>query len=131
MNIKSEKGFTGIEISISIVVIFIFTTIIAILCYNINSASEEIELKSTALDIALQGIETMKNKTITELNSISTNETKEQEIEEGFTREISIIDYADIANTATRDIVKKVTVTVKYKFKKQIEKVELSTIISK
>ena len=131
MNIKSEKGFTGIDISIAIIVIFIFSTLIALLCYNINSRSEEIELKSKALELAIEEIEKMKNKTISQLNTLNTSYTTEQEIQEGFSREISIIDYHDIKPSADSNIVKKVTVKIKYKFRKQIETIELSTIISK
>ena len=131
MKIKNENGFTGIDAAIAIGVLFIFVTLIAVLSYNFNSSLEEAELKSQALEIAVEQIEKMKNKTITELNTENTEYRQEQEIQTGYTSKIDVIDYADITTGKVRDIVKKITVTIKYKFKKQIQSVELSTIISK
>ena len=42
MKLRSEKGFTGIEIAVSVVIIFIFVSIIAILNYRISSTAKEI-----------------------------------------------------------------------------------------
>jgi len=35
--IRSQKGYTGIDIAISVIVIFIFVSLIAMLIYNFNS----------------------------------------------------------------------------------------------
>ena len=61
---KSEKGYTGVDIVISVIVLFIFVSIIATLSYSFNSSAKEIELKSKATEIAITQIETMKNITI-------------------------------------------------------------------
>lgn len=138
MRFRSEKGFTGIEISISIVLIFIFVSIIAILTYNFNSASKEVELRSEATYIAIDEIEKMKNLGFEEIaNRSQANgnqvyvDTEEVTGKEGFYREIIIEDYADINPGKIPGIVKKVTVQIKYMFKGNEQKVELSTILAK
>ena len=71
MNIKSEKGFTGVDIAISVVVLFIFVSLIAMLSYNINSSSKEIEYKSEAIYIAIDEIEKFKNIAFEEIEDVN------------------------------------------------------------
>ena len=137
MNIKSEKGYTGIDIAISIVVLFIFVSIIATLSYNFNSSAKQIELESEATQIAIYEIEKMKNIDFEDIKDISvangnseyypTEETEKQ----GFYKRIIIQDYADIEADKTSGLVKKVTVQIKYMFKAKEQIVELSTVLSK
>ena len=133
MKIKRENGITGIDISIAVVVIFLFISIISVLGYNINSNFQEINLKSEAIQIAIEEIENMKEKTIEDFETEDSSYRDLAEIEEkkGFWREIIVEDYADINPEADRNLVKKVTVKIQYKFKKEVQDVELSTIISK
>ena len=139
MNRKSEKGFTGIDIAIAVVVLFLFVSLIAFLSYGINSLTKEIELKSTATEIAVEEIENLKsqwdfediaNRSIANGNS---EYIKAEEITnpKGFYRTITIEDYADKAEGKTPGLVKKVTVKIQYMFKGNEEGVELSTIFSK
>lgn len=130
MHFKNEKGYTGIDIAISVVVLFIFVSLIAFLSYGFNSSAKEIELKSQALSLAIDEIETIKS-TIT-MENIHTLETATQETStQGFYRTITVEDYADIAPTKTRGLVKKVTVKIQYRFQTKQQMVELSTIVTK
>lgn len=60
MRIKEEKGLTGIDIAISIVLITIFIALIANLIANINLNSEDTERKTIATSYAVQEIERIK-----------------------------------------------------------------------
>ncbi len=150
MKIKKENGYTGIDIAISIVVLFIFVSIIAFLSYNINSNSKEIDLKTQALDIAVDEIEQIKNDNFERFNGINKNSSQDvygnelgkkdsegnilsgkKEVKEGFYRTIFVEDYNDMQSEKIANIVKKITVVVSYKFKGNIQTVELSTILSK
>ena len=141
MRIKSEKGFTLIDIGTAIVVIFIFITLISILIYQFNSSYDEIKIESEAVELAIKEIEKIKMKSIENLESELNEENIEygnneenaklQEIKEGFYRQIIIEDYHDIDPTKEQDIVKRIKVQVKYKFKKQEHTIELATLISK
>ena len=133
MRIKSEKGFTLIDIGTAIVVIFIFITLISILIYQFNSSYDEIKIESEAVELAIKEIEKIKMKSIENLESELNEENIEygnneenaklQEIKEGFYRQLIIEDYHDID--------KRIKVQVKYKFKKQEHTIELATLISK
>ena len=140
MKLRSEKGFTGIDISISVVIIFIFVSIIAALIAQVNSKSREISLKNDATYIAINEIEKVKSNGLEEYvgkseadgnNVICENE--EIENEEGFYRTITVLDYADVEKDEAieKDIVKKVTVKISYMYRNEEQKVELSTIVSK
>ena len=129
MNIKSEKGYTGIDIAISVIVIFIFISLISMLSYNFNSTSMEIEYKAKALDLAITEIETMKTKTWQDITTEETSYRETTQIQEGYYRTIIVEDYNDIDSSKIAQILKKITVRIEYKFKKTIKKVELSTLI--
>ena len=60
MLIKEEKGLTGIDISISVIVITIFIAMIANLIANININFEDTERKTKAVSYAIQEIEKIK-----------------------------------------------------------------------
>ncbi len=138
MKLRSEKGFTGIEIAVSVVIIFIFVSIIAILNYRISSTAKEIELKSDATYLAINEIESVKSDSFSKYdnrsekngNSIIVNN---EEIKEGYYKTISVIDYTDLPGNEnkTENIVKKVTVKVSYMFKAKEQTVELSTVVTK
>lgn len=133
--IKSEKGITGINIAVSIVILFIFVTLIAIMLYNITSSTKEIELQSKAMVYAVEEIEYLKTEGF---NNLPEENTDEEEIldEEGkgtsFYKKILIEDYADKdEENLVPGIVKKVTVQIKYIFKGQEKSEELSTVLTK
>lgn len=134
---RKENGYTGVDIAISLVVISIFVTIIGTLVFNFSSSKDEMEYKSQALDYAINIIEDIKTKKIEEI-------TEENEVEiinnedghTGFYKKVDVTDAinieGDFANRAKiENLVKKVTVTISYKFRKQIKSIELSTVISK
>lgn len=144
MKFKSEKGYTGIDISVSIIVLFIFVSIIATLSYNFNSSVKEVELKSEATAIAVDEIENMKlldfeeieNRSIANGNSQyipidNTKDSEEIDGKEGFYRTIIIEDYADIQADKVPGLVKNVKVQIRYMFKGKEEMIEISTVLTK
>ncbi len=62
MHIKEEKGLTGIDIAISVILLTIFIAFIANLISNINLKSEETKRKTEATSYAVQEIENIKAK---------------------------------------------------------------------
>lgn len=129
---KSEKGYTGIDIAISVVVLFIFVSLIATMSYQFNSSVNAVKLKSEAAEIAVEEIEKLKNElTFDEIKNMRNYEYANEEIKTGFFETILIQDYADVNSEKTPELVKKVTVKIQYKFKKNIQTIELSTIVSK
>ena len=143
MSLKKENGFTGVDISIAIIILFIFVSIISTLSYQFNTSNKKIQTRGEAIEIAIDEIEKVKSKGFNEfkgLNSQSTidkngNELKEQPIEgrTGFYKTVLVQDYNEI-NTASNikeDLVKKVTIKITYQYQKEEQSIELSTILAK
>lgn len=138
MNFRNEKGYTGIDISVAIVILFIFVSIISMMIYQMNSSSKEVQLKTDATYLAINEIENIKNQGIDEYigKSVANGNnviTENQEVEEGYYKTVTVIDYTDIDGNQdkTKDLVKKVTVKISYMFKAKEQSVELSTVLSK
>lgn len=139
MNFRSEKGFTGIDIAVSVVIIFIFISIIAMLSYRINSTSKEIQLKSDAIYVAINEIEDAKSKGLEEFKGRSVADGNSVVVEnvetekQGYYKTITVLDYTDLDGNAdkTKDIVKRVTVKITYMYKAKEQSVELSTLLTK
>lgn len=123
--IRGEKGYTGIDIAISVVVLFLFISLIAFLSYGFNSATREIELKSKAIEIALTQIEKIKGEPINDVQ-----DTEIVNLPQGFSGKIRVIDYSSIDIQATSGKVKKITISITYQVKQEEQKVELSAIIT-
>ena len=130
--LENERGYTGIEIAITVVLIFIFVSIISTLIYNLKSTSKEVELEAEALSIAVEEIEKIKSD---EFGACVNYKTEMQEIagKQGFFKNIEVIDYADMPGNQGKKngLVKKVTVKISYKFKGKTQQIELSTVKSK
>ena len=141
MNIRSQKGYTGVDIAISVIVITIFISLIAVLIYKFNSSSDELEIKSKATEIAIDEIEKIKQKGFKQYENQKSGEiesdvsvTNSEGVEiEGFYKTILVEDYTEIGDNKDKipNLVKRVTVTISYVNKGQENKVQLSTILSK
>lgn len=142
MKVESEKGYTGIDIAISVVVLFIFVSIIAVLIYNFNSSSKEVELKSTATYLAIDEIEKIKNQGFEKYDTLNIDSTQDEDgnsltnqptSENAFYKDIIVKDYTDFEGNDSKvpNLVKQVTVKIRYMFKGKEQSVELSTVLSK
>lgn len=152
MNFKSEKGFTGIDITVAIIVITLFVSIISVVFYNITISSKKLERKTESTYIAQDAIEKLKAldyddvpETKNEDNKIEEKEIKDykyddgnlvvnNEYEKGYTIKIKVERYnpeqsSEESTTEDNDLVKIITVNVSYKIGKDIETVELTTTI--
>lgn len=142
MLVKNEKGLTGVDITISIVVMTIFMAMIANLIVNIKLNTQDIKRKSTATSYAVQEIEKIKAQGyINDYDSMGINseETlKEEDIYNnsefsGYHKKVTIKDYVLVINnnTKTKDIVKEITVEISYKLGSKDKKIVISTYVSK
>lgn len=143
MKFYSENGYTGVDIAISVIVIFIFVSLISFLIYRFNSSAKEVELKSEATSIAVEEIEKVKKEGFEKYDGMNKDTEKDKngnslenqkvENKEGFFKTIIVEDYADLDNNSEKipNLVKKVTVKISYMFQAKEQSVELSTILSK
>ena len=154
MKIKEEKGITGIDITIAILVITLFISLLITLFYNLNANSTTIQRKTEATHIAIKVIEGIKANGFSNYQSygsaVEYADNKKKEYDDGtyeivdqgsveensaYYQTISVIDYSrmkeNIGNTnIIPNLVKKVSVEISYKDRNQTESVRLSTILS-
>ena len=62
--LKTEKGFIETDITIGILIIMLFSGIVATLFYNYNNSTKELERKAKAMDYAIQMAEYIKGDCI-------------------------------------------------------------------
>ena len=139
MTIKNQKGFTGADVTVAVLLITIFSAIIVTLYQNYILTSKQIERKSQATQYAVETIEEIKNNSsqyFTEENAnierqvIADNEAID---DTGYSKTVTLEDYSTLGlkEDALPGYVKKVNVIISYKLGKNTESVELNTIISK
>ncbi len=150
MNFKNEKGITGIDLTVSIILITVFIALIATIMYTINANFNSTGRRAEAINYAINEIENLKAQNFEDLQDTPTDEINDFEniiIKEGegdtaiekptgFSKKITIIDYSNLPenqgdNTILSGLVKKVTVEIAYKDEDVIETVGLSTVIAK
>lgn len=141
MKLKSEKGFTGIDMTIAIIILVIFTGIIATLFYNYNLTSKEIERKSKATEYAIRTIEEIKSSKFQIYENYSIKDAKQGYLckdekiaeQEGYYKTVQIIDYTDIVGNIDKPfgILKKVNVIISYLVEGEEKTLDISTVIAK
>lgn len=157
MKLKSEKGFTGVDITVAIIVILLFMSLISILFFNITKSSKSIDRKSEATYIATTLIESFKAKDYDDVivtngytkientkdeigNSIVSYKINNENIEitnsiqikNGYTCTTNIYTYVPESQSSQEehnDLVKVITVKVEYKIGNEKKEVELTTSI--
>ena len=142
MRIKNEKGITNIDITISIIIITLFVSIIATLIYTIHSNMNAIERRTEATNYAINEIENLKAQDFASLQDTNVGVNAFQNITDaegnttGYAKRITITDYANLPknegnSTIISGIVKQVTVEISYKDGDTTQTVDLSTVITK
>ena len=136
MLVKEEKGLTGVDIAISIVVMTIFIAMIANLIANITLNTQDIKRKSTATSYAVQEIEKIKAQGyIDDYNSkgIDSEDVYSNSEFSGYHKKVTIKDYVLVTNNKNKkqDIVKEITVEISYKLGGKDKKVTITTYVAR
>lgn len=111
--LKSKKGFTGIDISISLLAIIIFTSIILALMYNVRLENLKIQAK---LGANIYLVETLENIGIAKYDDVTPENTNLiPQMPESYQIAMNVTNVSEEDSTKTDDIIKKVKVTISYK----------------
>lgn len=135
MKIKDEKGFTGIDITVAVIIIMLFMTLIGTIFYNITASHRQLERKTEATYIAIDVMEKLKAQNYDDLivgeynNNTIAKILKDEIIEEGYSLKVTIENYK--TQEKDYDLVKIITVKVEYKVGKNTENVELKTTVTR
>lgn len=134
MDLKKNKGFTGVDISIALIVLIIFVGTIATIIYNFEVQSKAIERKSEATSIIIDILEYAKASNFNELNTEYLTNYKDINYSDKNGYDITIncqtdVEALGIQNNNTENVAKKVTVSVKYLVGKNEQNLDIYTWI--
>ena len=148
MNLKNNKGYVITDVSIAIIILLILIPVIMGLVYGIDTSKLSSEIKSEAINIAINTIEAAKGLPIEEVtpSNILTELSNMEAFEDydirnidtktvieakkaNYELEINVVDYNTTNNNANPNVVKTVTATVTYKIKGTEKNIELSTVV--
>lgn len=137
IKLKDNKGFTATDITIAVIIILIFVSIITTAYYNyyltITSKNRNAIATNCIIDV-IENVEMMNYEDITQ----DTLKNKIQELYDNNTlpqqyKVIAVVEkYNETdGNTNKKDLIKKITVTVEYEMGKKTQKLEISRLITK
>lgn len=149
---NNEKGISGIDVGVATIVIVLFISVITTLFYQVYRVSTITKRNAEATLSISRILENLQNieydKVIVEENSevvsmfqekmgvqrenieVYPNEKQYALILDGYQMTVKIENYQELKNdTNLEDVIKKITVTVKYSVNKQEETIEMSTLI--
>lgn len=157
MNLRNNKGFVGVDISVAVIILLVMVPTIMGLVFNISSVRKRSEVKTGALNIAINAIEAAKGTTLSDnatykqeiLNKIANiynlSQDKEptQDVEiiaaedeakiflkyASYDLKIYVTDYSEDNTEALENYVKKVKAVVSYKITKDTETIDLTSIV--
>lgn len=143
MNLRDNKGVTGIDLSVALVIIVVFVGIIATLVYNFGISSKGVNRTAIATNILIKKIEELKQQDYSNLQGTTIEYKDENGITQGsapYKVTTEITKYADsnyvenlnsVEKEQLLDVIKIAKVTVEYKVGDKNEKIDISTAITK
>ena len=133
MNLKNNKGFTGIDISVATIVFIVFASIISMLFYNMAVSSKKIERKTVATNLCIEIIEALKEspfdkltkteETSMDIETLQTISGKTINLPNGYVPKIIIEDYKE------ESVIKILRVTISYKENNKNEEITIETLV--
>lgn len=147
MNIKQNKGIGSIDAIIAVVILMIFTGIIATISTNIYAQSQFIKRNDQATnyivdifeyaqqisydDISEQELVDYINKKNGKEEAIAEQYSEDNMKNSGYTIFIEVNGFIDEDNKDYSDYIKQIDITVAYKLKGKTKTVNMSTLINK
>lgn len=149
MNLRNNKGFVTEDVAIAIIILLILVPVVMGIVFNINSSKNTGDVKTDAINILTNTIETAKgitlddnfteNKIIDEVKKLygltgqpTTNPIIIKTSKASYELKVQVVDYADDQTNhqgATRNMVKIVKASIKYKAGGEEKTMDLSTVI--
>ncbi len=117
--IKRNEGFSLADLAIAIIVISIFTGVIASLYIQISYNTAITRMQSVAYNYAIQALELADKLDYSKVdNSLNNSLHQTLNLKEGFDINMDVEKYAS-SNSGKKDIIKTVNVTVSYNLKNE------------
>ena len=146
MNIKSDKGYVGMDVSVAVIVLlFLVPTIMGIML-SISSSKNTSKYQTEALNILVNTIETAKGINLWELTeqellsqyssgktNITVNNATNSAIIKtdiaSYKLEVDVRDYKEDNADVLQNMVKTVSATVTYKQNNEEKTIDLKTVV--
>ena len=131
LKIMEKGGFSGVEITVAILILMIFISLINVLFVNIYLSYTDSRRNSEATAYATQIMEQVEKMYYNEVtNQNLAQKALEMNIPNGYGVQIQVDKY-NAEDTTKEDLVKNVIITINYKVGKQEKSVSLETIKAK
>ena len=142
MKIKEEKGITGIDITLAVILISIFLAVILTIFTTIQKNSTKLSRETEAMYYAIETIENIKSQEFSILPKKGTNKIQGiTKLEDGYIKDnqgnstpyyrtITVQDYSELEGKDGKipEILKKVIVQISFKDQNKNKEVVLSTV---
>lgn len=130
INVKSRNGVTGIEITVAIVILTIFVSLISTIFINIYLNSTEAQRNTIATGYATQIAEMIDKMYYVDVEEdILSEKIEEIKIASGYTVTADVENYTP--NDDSKDLVKTITITVNYKVGNNEKTIKIEKIKAK
>ena len=135
--IQNEKGYSAADLSIAIIILILFVSLITTVYYNyymsVAAKNRQAAATNAVIDV-MEQIEKMPYETVdTQSAQAKIQELYEQnKIAKGYTVTALVEKYNEMpANTQKEDLIKTVKVTVQYTVSDKTQTIEMSHLITK
>ena len=126
---KNNKGFTGVDVAIGVIIFTIFISVVAAMFYNISTSQKRVERKAEATNIAINVIESMKAMDFYDLEEDTTLDDINNQIANKIDVPNGYKVTVGVDNTTYKDVLKIISVKVEYENGNQSEDVHLETLV--
>lgn len=136
LKMKEKKGFTAIDITISIIIIMLLVGIITTLYYNFYLTASARNRNAIATNCIIDVIERVKLMNYNDVNTENINELvqslkEDKTLPEEYKVTVEIQNYNEQEKNVNKlDIIKILKVKVEYTVGQKKEKIEISTLIT-
>ena len=116
VKLKSNKGVTITDVVVAVIILSVFTGVVGNLYYLIAKNNNLIKYNTVAVYNAIKIAEDIDKISYDEVTEdLNTNIKDRYNIPEGFSAQVKVVKYSDEDSTK-QDIIKRVNITIKYKF---------------
>jgi hypothetical protein len=133
VKLKANKGVTITDVVVAVIILSVFTGVVGNLYYLIAKNNNLIKYNTVAVYNAIKIAEDIDKISYDEVTEdLNTNIKDRYNIPEGFSAQVKVVKYSDEDSTK-QDIIKRVNITIKYKFLKEdktynLEKLKIKEI---
>lgn len=132
MNIKNNKGITGVDLSIAMIVILIFVSLVTTLIFNYTKNAKEVTRKSTATYMIIDILEYAKNSNYEEITQEMINDyiNNNNNLQvQGYVVSALVEGPIDLFGENAENVMKKITAKVKYYSNNKEQELSIYTIV--